>query len=75
MHAKVFGSETAVQVPRRPHARGRRGVLRPPPAARGLVQDALAYPLFSGGNIGFRRRRLQALLADPGYDPWSTVDD
>jgi hypothetical protein len=41
----------------------------------GLIQDALAYPLFSGGNIGFRRRRLQALLADPAYDPWSTMDE
>lgn len=45
------------------------------PTLAGLVQDALAYPLSSGGNIGFRRRRLQALLADPGYDPWSTLDD
>ena len=41
----------------------------------GLIQDALAYPLFSGGNIGFRRRRLQALLADPAYDPWSTIEE
>jgi hypothetical protein len=39
----------------------------------GLVQDVLAYPLFSGGNIGFRRRRLQVLLADPDYDPWCTM--
>jgi len=36
--------------------------------------DALAYPLFSGGNVGFRRRRLHALLADPDYDPWCTVE-
>lgn len=39
----------------------------------GLLQDALAYSLFSGGNIGFRRRRLQALLADADYDPWNTL--
>ncbi len=73
VHAKIFGSEAAVQalvdlmrvvgVDYGHHL----------PLA-GLLQDALAYPLFSGGNIGFRRRRLQALLADPDYDPWCTVD-
>jgi nitroalkane oxidase len=74
VHAKVFGSETAVQtLVDLMRVVGVDSYGHHLPLA-GLVQDALAYPLFSGGNIGFRRRRLQALLADPDYDPWSTMD-
>jgi butyryl-CoA dehydrogenase len=57
----------------RPHARRRR-LLRPPPPARRTAAGRTRLPLFSGGNIGFRRRRLQALLADPDHDPWSTIE-
>lgn len=75
VHAKVFGSETAVQaLIDLMRVIGVDSYGHHLPLA-GLVQDALAYPLFSGGNIGFRRRRLQALLADPDYDPWSTMID
>jgi butyryl-CoA dehydrogenase len=75
VHAKVFGSETAVQaLVDLMRVIGVDSYGHHLPLA-GLIQDALAYPLFSGGNIGFRRRRLQALLADPGYDPWSTMDE
>ena len=75
MHAKVFGSETAVQLlVDLMRVIGVDSYGHHLPLA-GLIQDALAYPLFSGGNIGFRRRRLQALLADPAYDPWSTMDE
>jgi len=34
-----------------------------------LLQDALALPVFGGGNIGVRRRRLHAILQRPEYDP------
>lgn len=34
-----------------------------------LLNDALAYPLFDGGNVGVRRVQLQRLLASEGYDP------
>jgi butyryl-CoA dehydrogenase len=75
VHAKVFGSETAVQaLVDLMRVIGVDSYGHHLPLA-GLIQDALAYPLFSGGNIGFRRRRLQALLADPAYDPWSTMDE
>jgi nitroalkane oxidase len=75
VHAKVFGSETAVQVlVDLMRVIGVDSYGHHLPLA-GLIQDALAYPLFSGGNIGFRRRRLQALLADPAYDPWSTIEE
>ena len=74
VHAKIFGSEAAVQsLVDLMRVIGVDSYGHHLPLA-GLLQDALAYPLFSGGNIGFRRRRLQALLADPDYDPWCTVD-
>lgn len=34
-----------------------------------LLADALAYPLFDGGNVGVRRVQLQRILAAPDYDP------
>ena len=32
------------------------------------VQDALALPIFDGGNMGVRRRQLHNLLKRPDYD-------
>jgi hypothetical protein len=40
----------------------------------GLLQDALALPIFAGGNLGVRRRGLHAMLANPGYDPLTALD-
>jgi hypothetical protein len=40
----------------------------------GLLQDALALPIFAGGNMGVRRRGLHAMLANPGYDPLAALD-
>jgi hypothetical protein len=40
----------------------------------GLLQDAVALPLFAGGNIGVRRRQLHALMLDPAYDDLATLD-
>ena len=40
----------------------------------GLLQDAMALPLFAGGNIGVRRRQLHALMLDPAYDDLATLD-
>ena len=34
-----------------------------------LLQDALALPIFGGGNVGVRRRQFHAILKRPGYDP------
>jgi hypothetical protein len=39
-----------------------------------LLQDAVVLPLFAGGNIGVRRRQLQALMLDPAYDDLATLD-
>jgi hypothetical protein len=34
-----------------------------------LLQDALALPIFDGGNIGVRRRQLHTMLKRPDYEP------
>jgi hypothetical protein len=34
-----------------------------------LMEDALCMPLFDGGNVGIRRRQIQVLMTDAGYDP------
>jgi butyryl-CoA dehydrogenase len=73
-HSKIFGSETAVRVIT--ELTKVVGVdsydeLDPLP---GLLQDALVLPLFSGGNLGVRRRGLHALLQSPDYDPLTAAD-
>lgn len=34
------------------------------------MADALVLPLFDGGNVGMRRRQVQALFLAEGYEPW-----
>jgi butyryl-CoA dehydrogenase len=67
--AKIFGSETTVRVITelmRVVGVDSYDDLDP---LNGLLQDALVLPLFSGGNLGVRRRALHALLQAPTYDP------
>lgn len=72
LHAKVFGSETAVRVVTDlMRVVGIESYSHANPLAE-ILQDVLVYPLFDGGNVGVRRRQLQAILADPGYDPSTT---
>jgi alkylation response protein AidB-like acyl-CoA dehydrogenase len=40
----------------------------------GLMQDALAFPLYDGGNMGVRRRQLHAIFRQPGYDPMAAAE-
>jgi alkylation response protein AidB-like acyl-CoA dehydrogenase len=69
IEAKVFGSETAVRVlTELMRVVGIESYDHALPLGR-LLQDALALPLFGGGNIGVRRRRLHAILKQPQYDP------
>src|SRR5246500_4327141 len=69
IEAKVFGSETAVRVlTDLMRVIGIESYDHALPLGR-LLQDALALPLFGGGNIGVRRRRLHAILQRPEYDP------
>ncbi|MFN5667057.1 acyl-CoA dehydrogenase family protein, partial [Bradyrhizobium sp.] len=69
LHAKVFGSETAVKVITDLMRVVGIGSYDHQCPLAGLLQDAMAYPLFDGGNMGVRRRQLHTLLKSPGYDP------
>jgi nitroalkane oxidase len=34
-----------------------------------MMRDAMAFPLYDGGNLGVRRRQLHDMFREPGYDP------
>ncbi|KAM7220336.1 Acyl-CoA dehydrogenase/oxidase C-terminal [Rhypophila decipiens] len=38
-----------------------------------LLNNALALPIFDGGNVGIRRRHLQQLMLSPSYDAWAST--
>lgn len=40
----------------------------------GLMQDALCFPLYDGGNMGVRRRQLHRKFKAPGYDPMASAE-
>ncbi|MFC4951251.1 acyl-CoA dehydrogenase family protein [Pseudonocardia sp. GCM10023141] len=72
LHAKIVGSETAVRViTDLMRVVGIDSYSHENPLAE-ILQDALVYPLFDGGNLGVRRRQLHTMLADPSYDPAAT---
>jgi butyryl-CoA dehydrogenase len=75
IEAKVHGSETAVRVlTDLMRVVGVESYDHALPLGR-LLQDALALPLFGGGNIGVRRRQLHAILKRPEYDPLITIGE
>jgi alkylation response protein AidB-like acyl-CoA dehydrogenase len=75
IEAKVHGSETAVRVlTDLMRVVGVESYDHALPLGR-LLQDALALPLFGGGNIGVRRRQLHAILKRPEYDPLMTCGE
>lgn len=69
LHAKVFGSETGVEVINDLiRVVGVTAYDEEFPLVRHLM-DALSYPIIEGSNVGVRRRQLQAMFRAPGYDP------
>ncbi|KAH6712104.1 acyl-CoA dehydrogenase/oxidase C-terminal [Leptodontidium sp. MPI-SDFR-AT-0119] len=38
-----------------------------------MMNDALCLPLFDGGNVGVRRRQIEALFSTEDYDPWAST--
>jgi alkylation response protein AidB-like acyl-CoA dehydrogenase len=40
----------------------------------GLMQDALCFPLYDGGNMGVRRRQLHGKFKQPDYDPMASAE-
>ncbi|QEY63091.1 acyl-CoA dehydrogenase family protein [Metapseudomonas lalkuanensis] len=74
LHAKVFGSETAVRViTELMRVVGIESYDHLSSPLAGLLQDALAFPLFDGGNMGVRRRQLHELMRQDGYDSTATI--
>lgn len=39
-----------------------------------LMQDALCFPLYDGGNMGLRRRQLHQMMKGQSYDPLASVE-
>ena len=71
LHAKIFGSETGVEVVTRlMNVVGVQAYDTSFPLMAYLA-DALAYPIIEGSNTGIRRRQLQDLFRTPGYNPLS----
>ena len=69
IQAKIYGSEMAVRViTDLMRVVGVDSYDHECPLGR-LLQDALALPVFGGGNIGVRRRQLHAILKRSDYDP------
>ena len=69
IQAKIYGSEMAVRVIiDLMRVVGVDSYDHECPLGR-LLQDALALPVFGGGNIGVRRRQLHAILKRSDYDP------
>jgi butyryl-CoA dehydrogenase len=75
IEAKIHGSETAVRVlTNLMQVVGVESYDHALPLDR-LLRDALALPLFGGGNMGVRRRQLHAILKRPEYDPLMTIGE
>jgi nitroalkane oxidase len=69
IQAKIFGSEAAIRViTDLMRVVGIDSYDHEAPFGR-LLQDALALPIFDGGNMGIRRRQLHAMLMRKDYDP------
>jgi nitroalkane oxidase len=69
VQAKIFGSESAVRViTDLMRVVGIESYDHQAPFAR-LLQDALALPIFDGGNMGVRRRQLHTMFKRSDYDP------
>ncbi|MGF6282873.1 alkylation response protein AidB-like acyl-CoA dehydrogenase [Pseudomonas silensiensis] len=72
LHSKVYGSEVAVRViTDLMRVVGIESYSHAMPMGA-LLQDAIALPLFDGGNQGVRRRQLHTLLRDKGYSALAT---
>jgi nitroalkane oxidase len=69
IQAKIYGSETAVRViTDLMRVVGIDSYDHELPLGR-LLQDALALPIFDGGNMGIRRRQLHTIMKQPDYEP------
>lgn len=69
LHAKIFGSETGVEVINSlVKIVGVEAYRRDFPLVR-YLNDALAYPVIEGSNTGVRRRQMHEILRSGSWDP------
>ncbi|KAK8156193.1 acyl-CoA dehydrogenase/oxidase [Phyllosticta citrichinensis] len=70
LQAKIYSSEAAVQsVIDAMKAVGITSYATDQPFSK-LLNEAMVLPLFDGGNVGVRRRQIQKIFLDAGYEPW-----
>ncbi|POS70787.1 hypothetical protein DHEL01_v210821 [Diaporthe helianthi] len=73
LEAKIYSSEAAVQsVVDAMKAVGITSYAKTQPFSR-LLNDAMILPIFDGGNIGVRRRQIEKIFQDAGYQPWEAT--
>ncbi|NMO04848.1 acyl-CoA dehydrogenase family protein [Gordonia sp. TBRC 11910] len=71
LHAKVFGSETGLDVVNRLIQAVGVSAYDNAMLLTEQLAHVLAYPIIEGSNVGMRRRQLQELLLSASYDPLS----
>jgi alkylation response protein AidB-like acyl-CoA dehydrogenase len=72
--AKVYCSETAVQtVYDAMRVKGNNSYIKQFSRMDLLMRNALVMPLYDGGNVGIRRRQLQQIFMQPGYNSMLAV--
>ncbi|WP_415972412.1 acyl-CoA dehydrogenase family protein [Rhodococcus sp. 077-4] len=69
LHAKIFGSETAVDVITDLIKIVGVESYNPQMPLIGYLEDALAYPVIEGSNTGVRRRQMQQLMRTSEWNP------
>ncbi|KPI40449.1 Nitroalkane oxidase [Cyphellophora attinorum] len=68
-HSKLYGAEAAVESVRDAmYAVGVGSYDRGKFGLAGLWEDVIVMPVFDGGNVGVRRRQVEALMKGEGYD-------
>ncbi|KAK7535473.1 acyl-CoA dehydrogenase/oxidase [Phyllosticta citricarpa] len=73
LQAKIYSSEAAVQsVVDAMKAVGITSYAKDQPFSK-LLNEAMVLPLFDGGNVGVRRRQIQKIFLDAGYEPWAAT--
>ncbi|KAJ0124290.1 hypothetical protein J7T55_005628 [Diaporthe amygdali] len=73
LEAKIHSSEGAVQsVVDAMKAVGIKSYAKEQPFSR-LLNDAMVLPLFDGGNVGVRRRQIEKIFQNAGYQPWEAT--
>ncbi|MDI9893185.1 acyl-CoA dehydrogenase family protein [Rhodococcus sp. IEGM 1381] len=71
LHAKIFGSETAVDVITDLIKIVGVESYNPQMPLMGYLEDALAYPVIEGSNSGVRRRQMHELMRTSEWNPLS----